>query len=71
MISLVKILNEAIGKPKAIILAGAPGASKGYSDYSYDLQAATNNGVIYPSVDPMVFEMKYPQQDIIGRVVPL
>ena len=25
MISLVKILNEAIGKPKAIILAGAPG----------------------------------------------
>ena len=47
------------------------GASKGYSDYSYDINAATNNGVIYPSVDPMVFELKYPDVDITGRVVPL
>lgn len=47
------------------------GASKGYSDFSYDLKAATNQGVIYPSVDPMVFELKYPQADITGRVVPL
>ena len=30
MISLVKILKEAISNPKAIILAGAPGAGKGY-----------------------------------------
>jgi len=29
MISLVKILKEAINKPKAIILTGAPGAGKG------------------------------------------
>ena len=47
------------------------GASKGYSDYSYDLKAATNKGVIYPSVDPMIFEIKYPEVDIVGRVVPL
>ena len=30
MISLVNILKEAIDTPKAIILAGAPGAGKGY-----------------------------------------
>jgi predicted ATPase len=30
MISLVQLLNEVEGKPKAIILAGAPGAGKGY-----------------------------------------
>ena len=47
------------------------GASMGYSDYSYDLLAATNQGVIYPSIDPMIFELKYPQSDIVGRVVPL
>jgi hypothetical protein len=47
------------------------GASMGYSDYSYDLSAATNQGVIYPSIDPMIFELKYPQSDIVGRVVPL
>ena len=44
---------------------------KGYSQYSYDLKAATNQGVIYPSIDPMVFELKYPRTDIVGRVIPL
>ena len=30
MISLISILKEAVGQPKAIILAGAPGAGKGF-----------------------------------------
>ena len=30
MISLINILKEAVDQPKAIILAGAPGAGKGY-----------------------------------------
>jgi len=47
------------------------GKSLGYSEYSYDIKAATNQGVVYPSVDPMIFELKYPQSDIVGRVVPL
>ena len=29
MISLIRLLNEVEGNPKAIILAGAPGAGKG------------------------------------------
>ena len=29
MISLVQLLKEQVGEPKAIILAGAPGAGKG------------------------------------------
>ena len=29
MISLINILKEAVDQPKAIILAGAPGAGKG------------------------------------------
>jgi adenylate kinase family enzyme len=41
MISLVKILNEAMGKPKAIILAGAPGAGKGYILRGLDLSSLT------------------------------
>ena len=47
------------------------GESLGYSPYAYDIAGATINGVIYPSVDPMVFEVKDPTTDIIGRVVPL
>lgn len=41
----------------------------GYSGNIYDLQTATRNGVIYPSLDPSIFELKFPNQDIRGRVV--
>ena len=37
MIYLSQLLNEAQGKPKAIILAGAPGAGKGYVLKGLDL----------------------------------
>jgi len=37
MISLVNMLKEAVGAPKAIILAGAPGAGKGYVLKGLDL----------------------------------
>jgi hypothetical protein len=40
-----------------------------YSAYSYDLLAATKQGVVYPSLDPMIFEVRYPDIDIYGRVV--
>jgi hypothetical protein len=41
----------------------------GYSGNIYDLSSATKNGVIYPSLDPSIFEVKFPNQDIKGRVV--
>jgi hypothetical protein len=40
-----------------------------YSGNVYDLTTATRNGVIYPSLDPSIFEVKFPNQDIRGRVV--
>jgi hypothetical protein len=40
-----------------------------YSGNVYDLQTATKNGIIYPSLDPSIFEVKFPNQDIKGRVV--
>lgn len=42
-----------------------------YSNYSYDIEGATINNVVYPSLDPMIFEVKFPNTDIKGRVVPL
>ena len=47
------------------------GTTSGYSQYSYDISAATLNGVIYPSLDPSIFEVKYPDIDIQGRVVTM
>lgn len=43
----------------------------GYSGNVYDIPAATKAGVIYPSLDPSIFEIKYPNSDIIGKVVTL
>ncbi len=44
------------------------GEDKGYSQYKYDIEGATRSGVIYPSLDPSIFEIKYPDLDIKGRV---
>ena len=41
----------------------------GYSANIYDVVNATFNGVVYPSVDPAIFEIKYPDTDIRGRVM--
>ena len=40
-----------------------------YSDNIYDVTSATFNSVVYPSVDPAIFEIKYPDTDIRGRVM--
>jgi len=40
-----------------------------YSENEYDIEGATVNKVIYPSMDPSIFEIKYPARDIVGRVV--
>ena len=42
-----------------------------YSQYAYDIDAATQSQVVYPSLDPSIFEVRYPDQDIKGKVVPL
>ena len=45
------------------------GGTSGYSPNSYDITGATKNKQIYPSLDPSIFEFKYPDRDIRGRVV--
>jgi hypothetical protein len=47
------------------------GLNIGYSEYAYTISGATQGGVIYPSIDPMIFEVKYPDTDIKGRVVAM
>ncbi len=45
--------------------------NSGYSGNVYDMKAATLNNIIYPSLDPCIFEVRYPNSDIKGRVVGL
>jgi len=44
------------------------GQEKGYSKFRYDFKTATKNGIIYPSLDPSIFELKYPDSDIKGKI---
>jgi len=40
-----------------------------YSSHSYNIQDATKGKMVYPSLDPSIFEVKFPNKDIKGRVV--
>jgi hypothetical protein len=42
-----------------------------YSQYAYDIPGATRNNIVYPSYDPMIFEVKFPNTDIKGRITTL
>ena len=56
---------------KSIKIENKAGTSSGYSQHAYDIDGATQNQVIYPSLDPSIFELRYPDTDIKGRIVPL
>jgi len=40
-----------------------------YSRHSYNVSEATKGKMVYPSLDPSIFEIKYPNKDIKGRVI--
>ena len=42
-----------------------------YATHGYDITGATKNNIVYPSFDPCIFEIKYPEVDIKGRVTTL
>ena len=42
--------------------------SDGYSGNVYDIEGATKRNIIYTSLDQSIFEIKYPNKDIRGRV---
>jgi hypothetical protein len=62
---------EGVQTVKDVRIVNKTGEASGYSRYSYDISAGTLNNVIYPSLDPSIFEVKYPNTDIQGRVVTM
>lgn len=40
-----------------------------YSRIAYNIDIATQNNIVYPSKDPSIFEVKFPDKDIKGLVV--
>jgi hypothetical protein len=62
---------QGVQTVKDIEITNLVGENLGYSPYAYDIKGATSANVIYPSLDPSIFEVKYLNQDIQGKVVPL
>jgi hypothetical protein len=62
---------EGVQTVKTINITNLVGENLGYSPYAYDINGATISNVVYPSLDPSIFELKYPNTDIQGRVVNL
>lgn len=64
-------LDKVIGVQtvKKIDIYNLSDADGDYSEYGYDVKGATVNNIIYPSLDPSIFEVKFPDTDIYGRVV--
>jgi hypothetical protein len=52
-VPMLKITNKCVGN---------------YAPHSYNIDAATKDKIVYPSLDPSVFEIKFPDSDIKGRV---
>ena len=52
-----------------VVIENKHKVSEGYSGNIYDMDSATRDGIVYPSLDPSIFELKYPDIDIEGRVV--
>ena len=53
---------------ETVTITNKSGTLNGYSQYIYPINLATRNEVIYPSLDPSIFEVKFPNTDIRGSV---
>lgn len=53
---------------ETVTITNKSGTLSGYSQYIYPINLATRNEVIYPSLDPSIFEVKFPNTDIRGSV---
>lgn len=59
---------EGVQTVKDIKIINKTGTTSGYSQWGYDIDGATQNKIIYPSLDPSIFEVKFPSTDIKGSV---
>ena len=62
---------EGVQTVKKVLFTNKTTSDGDYSQYAYDVEGATINQVLYPSIDPMVFEVKFPNSDIKGKIVNL
>ena len=68
-IELILANVEGVLSVPKVEVSNLYGSENNYSTNRYNIQQATVGKIIYPSLDPCIFEVKYPNKDIKGRAL--
>ena len=68
-IELILANVEGVLSVPKVEISNLYGSENNYSTNRYNIQQATVGKIIYPSLDPCIFEVKYPNKDIKGRAL--
>ena len=68
---VVSLVAPEVNNPNRdlILIENKHSKQNGYSGNIYDIDSASQEGIVYPSMDPSIFELKFPNSDIEGKVV--
>ncbi len=68
-IELILANVEGVMSVPSVKIHNLCGGDGNYSTNRYNIEQATKGKIIYPSLDPSIFEVKYPNKDIKGRAL--
>jgi len=67
--SLISSVDRVDGVQSVVNFEFTNKVGGNYSSNTYNINSAIKNNILYPSLDPCIFEIKYPDSDIKGRVI--
>jgi len=68
-IELILANVEGVMSVPSVKIHNLCGGDGNYSTNRYNIEQATKGKIVYPSLDPSIFEVKYPNKDIKGRAL--
>ncbi len=68
-IELILANVEGVMSVPSVKVYNLCGGDGNYSPNKYNIDEATKGKIVYPSLDPCIFEVKYPNKDIKGRAL--
>ena len=68
-IELILANMEGVMSVPSVKIHNLCGGDGNYSPNRYNIDEATKGKIVYPSLDPSIFEVKYPNKDIKGRAI--
>jgi hypothetical protein len=68
-IELILANVEGVMSVPSVKISNLCGGDGHYSPNRYNIDEATKGKIVYPSLDPSIFEIKYPNKDIKGRAL--